>query len=689
MKKLLLACLFMIFIVLGGCEKKEPEIIIEDNGYRFSDRLGQMIPVISIEAPNSKVTGNMDNFINTSKPIEVNPLFFQDSSLKTHRLILGFDGVYPLAEMQLTPYIGKKAQTINKISIDISMNGNNYERLYTDVEVKQTQKIDFGSRMVKFIKIVFPADQNRYGLQDLRFTLADGVIVRENKEWTSVFHRYEYWTGADGIYSFNLTDGNDAPGAPTNTTGFIFSDTYVGDVAMYNNLRQSMEIINNSLGYYDHSKSVAEGISFDYPEANGKARSVFLPDAYIGSRGRNLLDGNGLSLSQNKNAKLTNNPEGTMWLTEVSDQMNLTVDLFKSYDLDAIYLWNYNANPDYGVKSFDVAYSEDGQNWTYDASYNLNKALGSHSEAYHLEIPLRNLTARYLRFNITSTYSSEKAGLGKMMIFGDEGRFLFGKVTANSEITEKIGEEVDARLWLQDGIVLNNYLNLFPILIKDEADFFNVFNVSMIKVPIVEESLDYDASIYLSTPLEVNTNDGGKLFFGTGLMNNVLNDGYVYIYGYKDLNGRHLIVARSRPEDFENFNSWTYFNGETFASDINACAPLIEGVSAELSVSYIGEGRFAGKYMLVVMEDTSSGKISYSLSDTPYGNFSDFQPLYETWETNYFNKDVYTYNAKMHPHLSTPDNLFITYNVNSYTVRGGQDGRICYPRVINVISVKK
>lgn len=279
-------------------------------------------------------------------------------------------------------------------------------------------------------------------------------------------------------------------------------------------------------------------------------------------------------------------------------------------------------------------------------------------------------------------------GLGKIMIFSSDEEFLFGEATSPNQVAALHLNENSSRLWLQDGVVVNNHLYIFPILVKDDASIFKVHNVGLIKAPIVSERIDYQHATYLNTPLQVKTPDGGTIFFGAGLMNNINNDGYIYIYGYKDLQGRHLVVGRFLPNDIENFNEWEYFDGTSFQSDINQVQGLISKVSAELSVTYMESGMFEGKYMLVVMEDTTSGKISYSLSDTPYGPFSDYTQIYQTSEHTYL-RAAFTYNAKLHPSLSEPGSYLISYNVNTTLVGALSDANIYYPRFIRLIEVKK
>ncbi len=61
---------------------------------------------------------------------------------------------------------------------------------------------------------------------------AQGFVVDPAPEWTALFDRDSGWTGADGIYSIPLT-GVDVPsGAAKSYTLFVFSDTFIGDVAL-------------------------------------------------------------------------------------------------------------------------------------------------------------------------------------------------------------------------------------------------------------------------------------------------------------------------------------------------------------------------------------------------------------------------------------------------------------------------
>ena len=265
---------------------------------------------------------------------------------------------------------------------------------------------------------------------------------------------------------------------------------------------------------------------------------------------------------------------------------------------------------------------------------------------------------------------------------------MFGDITATHEITELTDNEKTSRYWLQDGVMIDHQLYVFPILVKDDADIFKVHHVSMVEVPIVDQRFDYNNQNFYSTPLMTHTPDGGVIYYGAGLMDHRDKDGYIYIYGYKDLDGRRLTVGRFLPEDIKNFNNWMYFDGQDWSKNINESAALIDKVSAELSVTYMTEGLFKDKYMLTVMEDTTSGKISYSLADSPVGPFSDYTLIYQTTEGSYL-RDAFSYNAKLHPNLSVPGNFVISYNVNTRSAGALSDARIYYPRFIRMVEVKK
>jgi len=678
MKTWMVILLIMGAFLFSACQNKptEEEIEIPTCTPDIARIVGHHIPVDAIEIPFSVVKGRLDHFINPCKPVDVNPLTLESSSIRTHHVIYRLNAIYPIDEIKLLTDAAY-------VSIEVSLDGSSYSRIINQASPDQSPFI-LGGRMAKAIRFIFPKTDEHTVLQDIRLTLASGFIIEEDEELTRQFLRYNGWTGADGIFTFNLTDGNETIGAAKSTVGFIFSDTFVGEVYTNNNLRKTSIMINNSLGYMNTSLPLNEALTFEYPILGITPKSPFTPEHYIGLQGRNLLDGDGLSITQTKEARLIDSSEGLGYRAN-APQAEIIIDLKGIFSLGSITLWNDNANPNMGTKRLTLSTSIDGQNYTPSTEYTLNQASGSQAEPYTADLAL-DATARFIKLNLIESYDAQVIGLGKVMIFDENERFLFGSITSTPSVSTLHANELSARLWLQDGVVLNNKIYLFPILVKDEGEIFKVHNVGLIETPIVDERIIYQDATYHDTPLMVKTQDGGTIYFGAGLLNNVAIDGYVYIYGYKDLHGRHLVVGRFLPEDILNFNAWTYFNGTTFTADIQDVASLKNQVSAELSVTQIPSGIYEGKYMLVVMENTTSGRISYAISDTPYGTFGDYVQVYQTDVSHL--RGAFTYNAKMHPALSKPGELVISYNVNTTQLGALSDARIYYPRFIKIIEVK-
>ena len=221
--------------------------------------------------------------------------------------------------------------------------------------------------------------------------------------------------------------------------------------------------------------------------------------------------------------------------------------------------------------------------------------------------------------------------------------------------------------WLQDGAVVGNKFYLFPIRMKPVSNFFAVDGVAMISAP-VQKSKPLAGASQVETPLFYQPNDGrGEIYFGAGVMVNTDDafspspDGYVYVYGTQnDPLIKKLVVARVLPEQLENFDAWRYWDGNVWVPDIAASAAVTDRVSSELSVTPIGND----KYLLVFQVDTIGPDIGVKVGDSPVGPWGPLQKIYTTPEAA-LDPDIYTYNAKAHPHLSSPGELLISYNVNS------------------------
>ncbi len=685
MRNLSILVALLLSLSFTACKKEkpiideEPPIVIDDCDYSFEYVEGEVIPMSNIISTDSVIVGDVDNFINPCKPKHINPLLFTDAKRRTTTVVIEFENIYPIKDMEITAYTGDKASVLDKVSVAFSYNGYQYQKL-GDYQLGKTTLIAFDNQLSKTVRLSFSGNED-YGINHIAFTLGSGYYVSFAEAYTNLFKRTSGWTGADGIYSFNLTNGNDDFDQQDITTAFIFSDTFVGEFGPKGN-RVNTVMLNNSLGYLEARNF--EDITFDYDQSGDKPSNPFVADYFLGSKARNLSDPQGLDYSMEKTAKLSNINNGSMWKSKKIADTELVLDFYDVITIDSLYLWNYNETPEIGLTQFKLLSSLDGINYQEVDTYNISQAPGLPAN-YQLEI-LLDVEMRYLKFEALESDSDTFVGLGKIMAFKDDV-YQFFKATATHEDLEISNNEKRARLWLQDGVVIDNYFYVFPILIKDFEGLFKVFNVSMIKAPITHNRIAFEEAIYLDTPLQVEMG-GAQIFYGAGVMNQSHIDGYVYIYGYKDLDGRSLTVARVKPEEIEDFSKWTYFDGEAFQKDITKSKGLLKGVSAELSVTLITEGLNAGKYMVVSMENTISGKVSYSLGDTITGPFTDWHQIYQTPEQTTSVAGT-TYNAKMHPHLSKPGKYLISYNVNSNSGLELNRTDIYRPRFIWLNEIKK
>lgn len=232
--------------------------------------------------------------------------------------------------------------------------------------------------------------------------------------------------------------------------------------------------------------------------------------------------------------------------------------------------------------------------------------------------------------------------------------------------------------WLQDGIAIDGNLYTLPILMaKDpsqpEGFQFAIKGVSLIQVPLGPDGPDYAKQTQTDAPLYAELPDGKEIVFGAGITDNAASsgaldpDGYLYVYGYENdkKNGKkRMLVARTTPDKLQAFADWRFWNGSGWTPNIEESAPVLDGVSPELSVTPMTDGRWKGKYVVVCERDSVSGIVAYATGDSPVGPFEELKPLYYTAEKEQ-GQGIITYNAKAHPHLSPSGELLVTYNVNT------------------------
>ncbi|WP_256005729.1 DUF4185 domain-containing protein [Pedobacter deserti] len=253
--------------------------------------------------------------------------------------------------------------------------------------------------------------------------------------------------------------------------------------------------------------------------------------------------------------------------------------------------------------------------------------------------------------------------------------------------------------WLGDGF-FNTALNrmfIFGYRVKQVSDgtfgFEEVGN-TLLKIDpsaigaVEKQEGSFKSSWYdqKDTPFFISKETGDMGSFGAGIYVNTkvagapAPDGYVYVYGVRG-QAKKMLVARVKPEDFERYDRWRFWDGNTWQTDMMKSAPVTDKVSNELSVSALPDGRYA----LVFQEGGMGRHVAMRIGDTPVGPFGPIIRLYDC-SPALTKKSYFVYNAKAYPHLSAPGELLISYNVNSFDFLKdlADDPQLYRPRFIRV-----
>ena len=223
----------------------------------------------------------------------------------------------------------------------------------------------------------------------------------------------------------------------------------------------------------------------------------------------------------------------------------------------------------------------------------------------------------------------------------------------------------EKKYWLQDGIVIDHKLYLTGFLAGKN---WKPTQIDLLTIPLSPAGTPdwQQVTVSESVPLLVE-NEQFSVLFGIGILDHTAKDGFVYIYGYRDRlrgNTKHLVAARVKPESYATIDQWRFWDGNEWSPDNTVAfrdeATLAERVSTELSVTPIGQDQF----LLIFVQDVMSGKVAYKTGSSPIGPFGPTVVFYEAPEPKTMERGIYVYNAKAHPHLSAPDWLLISYNVN-------------------------
>ena len=139
-------------------------------------------------------------------------------------------------------------------------------------------------------------------------------------------------------------------------------------------------------------------------------------------------------------------------------------------------------------------------------------------------------------------------------------------------------------------------------------------------------------------------------------------------------------MARVLPEEIESFKDWKFWDGKEWVSEKENVAPITDGISNELSVTPIRDGRYLLTFTVMGISD----KIGIRVGTSPVGPFGKIHEVYTCPE--YKESNLLPYNAKAHYHLSKPRELLISYNTITLNFWKDiqKDASIYHPRFIKV-----
>ena len=219
--------------------------------------------------------------------------------------------------------------------------------------------------------------------------------------------------------------------------------------------------------------------------------------------------------------------------------------------------------------------------------------------------------------------------------------------------------------WLGDGFInkeKNNTLYVFGYKVERTGEGVFDFIEPGVSIIAVKDAgkPPFNDHRQLETSLHIKNQKLGEGNMGAGILVNTkwagapAADGYVYVYGCIGAD-KNLIAARVRPADFEDQGKWRFFDGQSWTENINDLQPITNGVSNELSMTTLPDGRFLLVFQVMGLSD----KVGMRIAASPVGPFSGIKEIYTTPE---WKEGIWTYNAKAHPNLSKPGELLISYN---------------------------
>lgn len=235
--------------------------------------------------------------------------------------------------------------------------------------------------------------------------------------------------------------------------------------------------------------------------------------------------------------------------------------------------------------------------------------------------------------------------------------FLRGEPDAPEPVVGPNGTD-EPWYWNTDGIVDDGKLYVFEAR-QQKSDGGDGFGFEWVGTDLARLSLP-DFDLEELTP----TYDAAGITWGVQLLP---VDDYIYIYGQgrpeESGAGKQAFVARAHKGELDG--SWEFYDGAAWSGDEQDAAPIASDVGASFGVAEV-----QGHYVMVTTDSSLGSQIHLLDAPTPWDfAAAEREEVYDTPEGQPdYDEDmagnVYTYNVAVHPSLTGPDSLEISYNVN-------------------------
>ena len=232
-------------------------------------------------------------------------------------------------------------------------------------------------------------------------------------------------------------------------------------------------------------------------------------------------------------------------------------------------------------------------------------------------------------------------------------------------------DPADSFFWPWDGIRTDRGLFVFLMQVRHTAEKsvwgFEVFGTALAFVP-TPDAPPQDWKITLrKVPFKS---------FGWAVLQDA---NFIYVYGSARARGGS-VLARAPEAALDDFGQWRFYENGQWVETADHATPVIPETPPEGSVRWLPSLR---RFVAVYSPDIS-GDIVMRTAEAPAGPWIDRRVVYQCLEGKQ-SRSFFCYAGKMHPELSQPGELIVTYAVNSSDFSDlFNDAQLYWPRFVRL-----